>query len=275
MLLSATKESLFRDVISSVNHEVRAVLLVHCLPRPQPEKTGITPSNMRTSVITLTKGDDKIKIPSVPSFEGYCEEILLPRGFIEKRGFTNKSGRSIYANYANEYWLSAQGILYVQPSAALAIKATNDFNQSLLDVLGKTGTPNSTSRPAYNTVKILMELYEKTEMRESDLVKLVGLYRSDVRDHCVRLAQVGFIGREVLPVARPKSYTPYNREAYDRITDTGKAFVESFLLKIQNAIIDKNYLYTGFRLVLEEYLSDLPLLKVHARKALEIYSCRK
>lgn len=255
------QERLFERILCSVNHDVRAaMLLTGALGTPD------TATQIRKNLISFL-GNSTL-LPGDASFINYCT-ILETYGFAESSIATNRATTQEVTHWG----ITQDGVRYAVPAAALSIRASNLFGVSTYHLLGKTGTPpRSKSRAAFNAGRIFKTLYYEGKIGEREFAELLGMYQSDVRGQCVKFSDLGFVER-TFGVYNYRGLT--GKKAFDMLTVSGEELTEQLILPIWIVSGDRHYRSKEYRTALTEYSNKGKMRKEIINSLTMLYQKKK
>ena len=172
-------EERLEAILSSVNTEYKSVTLGFLL-----DDSWKTKSDIRNTAESYVNPVTNI-IPNANSFKAYCISTFIPIGAVAEERIRGRIPVSYYK-------LTEDGKKYGKPIAQFSLRTAADKNLSMYEIFGSTNSPGKTRSP-FNIAKILFELEKEDNLRQVDLVNECGLANVNVRQHLLRLKNIGFV----------------------------------------------------------------------------------
>ena len=172
-------EERLEAILSSVNTEYKSVTLGFLL-----DDSWKTSNDIRNAAESYINPVTNI-IPSDTSFKAYCTFTFIPIGAVAEERIKGRIPVSYYK-------LTEDGEKYGKPIAQFSLRTAVDYKLSMYEIFGSTPSPGKTRSP-FNTAKILFELEKEDNLRRVDLVNECGLTDSIVKQHLLRLKNIGFV----------------------------------------------------------------------------------
>ncbi|HLC59503.1 MAG TPA: hypothetical protein VJH34_03185 [archaeon] len=172
-------EKLYASILSAINTELKAATLL-CLG-DDPRTSSAMGKYFKEFGGSRSAGD---WIPVNYTFEQLLNHSHVPLGFAEK----------VVGKRAPAWKLTEIGKKYAVPAARYAIKVAVDRNQSMVEILGRSGSPGDTNAP-YNRARILetLEDCKGVPLSIKDFVDDSGTELGGVSTHMAVLSKSGLI----------------------------------------------------------------------------------
>src|SRR3989338_10469215 len=171
-------EDRLASISNAINTELKIATLLHLDDSPREARE--IKARVRE---TIGRG----YLPKTETFMAYGN-TLHDIALVAKETVVRDTGKIAYIGYS----LTEAGKRYGRPATVLSLQYSVDNNISMFQILGSILTGGD-SRSPYNRMRILRELKERGQLREVDLVEIIGSNNSIIQKHLIALAKIGFV----------------------------------------------------------------------------------